>query len=1456
MFRYNKSNFIKVIRRYFIKIIFLVLIIVPANKILGQGCIIEYVYPSSISFSYSGGFELVEFNIDIFCDVVFYNVPAWLDCDIILGMGTISCEANTGSARSATIGVGTQGYPEDYFYVYQAAPLSPGTISLSPTFVCYETAPGIISSVTPASGGDCSGNYSYQWQYSLNGSTFTNIVSETGLSYTPGVLTSNIWFRRKVTCQYTTSYSNTIQVTVNPYLNPGSINGNQSLCGEDNDPEILSQGSAVTGGGGSYSYIWQHSSNNGNSWSDIPGATATTYNPGTIYQSIYYKRIVYDGNGCNATSNEVQVYYDPICNSSNFIYTVEPLVAENNKTNINPLSYNEARRAVTYFDDFGRPIQNIAISASPSGYDIITPIEYDELGRESTKYLPYMGSGRLGSFADNAYAEDSAYYATVDNNIFQGEVAKAITVFENSPLNRVLAQGAPGTDWQPTFNESGFPTFNGHTQKFEYLSNSQHEVLCWEIDDNMLVSESGDLLSNLYYYPGHTLFKTVVKNENWSSTQTDLRLNTTEEFKDRQGKVVLKRTYNSEIISGSDSTISFDTYYVYDYFDRLRYVLPPKAVENINSATYSETSALIKDLCYYYKYDSRGRMIVKQLPGAEPVYMVYDSRDRLVLSQDGNLRNDTLLWLFTKYDTLNRPIMTGLYTHTSALGQEDMQTLVETSSNYLNEVRSDTAGNIFKYSNLAFPFGIDATDIHSVTYYDNYDFDTGSLLDSCLSVLDNRFPLSDISYCNTGMTTGSLVRVMDDDASDLSNDMIRSLMIYDKKGRLIRQYTDNHLGGSDIILSSYDFVGNLINSRRDHRVRQGISKIITEVENHYDHMGRLDTITERLDDLSIAGSELETSTVMTYNDLGILKYKRQGINGISELQKVDFKYNIRGWLTAINDGETGGSENDLWGMRLFYQGDLPGNSAPAIEAQYNGNISSMMWKSARENRDNAYIFSYDNLSRLTGANYNTFDGTDTWTASNAFDLSGVSYDLNGNIESLKRKDISGSLIDDLAYTYNTGNQLISIMDTVGNHSLGDFPGTAMQTYSYDYDVNGNLITDQAKGLTNIEYNYLNLPEKVTIDASHYIDYTYDASGNKLRKKVNDNGAITYRHYIGGIEYDRIIPADTTMDIINVSEGYIQYNNGNYDYNYILKDHLGNSRIVYHDSLGYPAILQNTSYYPFGLAIFDKNDNYKYLYNGKELQNDAFGGSSLNWYDYGARFYDPVVARFSAMDPHAENYLDLSPFAYVANNPIMNTDPDGMDIVYGGGEFGGDLYTGLDAQNLFKQLQSSFEGQQDPEKEDKNDQELSDQINEDPSKKNQAKEPNEFQKAFIEFILLADQSINILSDFLGGPTGENVTTVEKLQYHTLVYATGRFLVVSGRGINPGKRKIKIPNGFKEVPGVKSKSMPVYKKGNRYITPDIDSHIGGTWKMADSPKNLRRKATRMGTFNEDLTKKIGN
>ena len=153
------------------------------------------------------------------------------------------------------------------------------------------------------------------------------------------------------------------------------------------------------------------------------------------------------------------------------------------------------------------------------------------------------------------------------------------------------------------------------------------------------------------------------------------------------------------------------------------------------------------------------------------------------------------------------------------------------------------------------------------------------------------------------------------------------------------------------------------------------------------------------------------------------------------------------------------------------------------------------------------------------------------------------------------------------------------------------------------------------------------------------------------------GTTVESYYAGACVYR----GDGSLDYILHPEGVVRATGQGLSHECFLKDHLGNTRVVFGSN---GAVLQATDYYAFGLehtplAISNTN---RYLYNGKELQDETFaGGVRLGWYDYGFRFYDPAIARFTTVDPRAEKYNEWSPYTYVLNNPILNIDPRGDTV---------------------------------------------------------------------------------------------------------------------------------------------------------------------------------------------------
>ncbi|NHA06753.1 RHS repeat-associated core domain-containing protein, partial [Mucilaginibacter sp. HC2] len=291
------------------------------------------------------------------------------------------------------------------------------------------------------------------------------------------------------------------------------------------------------------------------------------------------------------------------------------------------------------------------------------------------------------------------------------------------------------------------------------------------------------------------------------------------------------------------------------------------------------------------------------------------------------------------------------------------------------------------------------------------------------------------------------------------------------------------------------------------------------------------------------------------------------------------------------------------------------------------------------NLNNHYSYYYDQLNRLTSAGATTGNNE-----------TGITYDMMGNITALKR-DKANTPVDQLSYTYTTGtNTLQSVTDATAN-DYGQMHGTT----SYTYDGNGNLLTDNSKGITGISYNLLNLPQAITGKST---TYTYDATGQKLSRLINT----AKTDYISGIQYDGT-SASSTITFIQTEEGRaLPKDATSYNYEYSLTDHLGNSRVNFDTGTGTTRQVQVDDYYAFGMEISTSvaSPKNEYLYNKKELQEN------LGLYDYGARFYDPVIARWTSIDPLAEKGRRWSPYVYGEDDPIGKIDPDGMEVEFAKG----------------------------------------------------------------------------------------------------------------------------------------------------------------------------------------------
>jgi RHS repeat-associated protein len=951
----------------------------------------------------------------------------------------------------------------------------------------------------------------------------------------------------------------------------------------------------------------------------------------------YYAGSKINTSGCTSTSRTlvnvtIDHYIAPIATStSNYIHQITPQVeidistlrsALTGGSAIQTLKKGDIASAIQYYDKLGRPSQLVNFASSPTGKDVIQVTAYDNFGRESTKYLPYTNQA-TGGYRIYASAEQQNFYLNTSSDVVVDAYPFAKLIYESMPGGRVVEQGAPGAPWQPY---SSSITGSGHTVKSNYTFNNTNEVIYWQVENN-------ELKYNNFY----------VANELRLSEFFDEDSNRTREYKDKYDRLVLRSV-------SLDQNTEAKTYYVYDDYGQLRYVLSPMFIQNMGlTKQFLPNHSLVKEFAYYYMYDTRGRLVVKQLPGAEPVYMVYDQRDRLVVTQDGNMRPDKK-WLFTKYDALNRPVLTGVYTHSNSLSQEQMQTVVnDFYAVTTNKLFEEEGTAVLGYTNKSFPLVSTLTSYISVTYYDGYNAITTANGFAGLGFSSSHNISGYVDTDGTtngyfdhvkGQVTGQRVKVLDGNEHTTSAKWLSTVTYYDNKYRVIQTVRNTYPSGTEYASSKYSFANLVLETR----VYQSLGTATQRNVNTYDHAGRL---TKTVQTVS-KGSATKTETLAEhqYNELGQLKTKKVA-NGV---QQMDHAYNIRGWLKSINNISSTPTNARQFALSLQYET----NSMGALP-QYNGNISAMQWRSpggtgAISTSIQGYAYAYDGMNRMLTATY--AQGATGTVNKNLYNESVGGYDLNGNILSLTRRK-AGVVEDNLTYTYQ-GNRLTSVNDAANDNVL--FTEVSQSGVEYQYDANGNMVTDLNRAL-QVEYNMLNLPRKVTSGAD-YVRYIYDAAGAKLAQITYSGGATETTNYLGGFIY-----SGTALDFILTGEGRAVFSSATntFAYEYHLKDHLGNTRVATASS---GVVTTSSFYYPFGLTLKEINaqGSNPYLYNGKELQDASLNGVQLGWYDFGARFYDPTIARWSAHDPLAEKNRRWSPFAYAYNNPIRFIDPDGRNPI--------------------------------------------------------------------------------------------------------------------------------------------------------------------------------------------------
>lgn len=912
-----------------------------------------------------------------------------------------------------------------------------------------------------------------------------------------------------------------------------------------------------------------------------------------------------------------------------------------------------SRREVSYFDGLGRLEQTVCVDGAGTGVDLTDLTEYDACGRTWRTWLPAGIPGNDGQFVSRQMLlQQSA-------SVYGDGRAWSETEYDGSPLDRVRSQAGPGAAWAQA----------GRRSRAGYLTNG---------DEN-----SDSLLCRRFYtvYPTSDTLVTVRRDGVW--TPGSLTVDRAEDedgrtvltFKDLFGQTVLSRQVNRDAI-GSERYL--DTYYLYDEGGRLRAVLPPllsSALSGDGVQNYSSSTSLaMRRYAYLYGYDERGRCFAKRLPGCGWIRYAYDKNDRPVL-EEGPDDRDAGRVRFVLGDRHGRECIRGTCRNdfdSTAAFISDRFVLAE--RNWPSMRDTSLFGYSAKGIALSGPMALE------VDYYDDYTFTRAVPQDSLFRQLDTAQIQAGVesAYTNvTGLRTGRLLRVLNlpvqsDPAlipiqgEPSSPPFLWEVSWYDEKGQPVETRRATHTGGMEQEHLSYRFTGEVASRTLVHHPGSGNPRR-EDYTYTYDLWSR----------------PLETWHSWNYGNSVLIADRRYDGAGRLALDirngepglRTRYTYNVRSWLTGVSVGAS--DEADTGGaftQRLYYNTIRPvtGGNTP----QWAGNISGMDWQSSGTETLHRYDYGYDDLSRLVTALYDGPDGDGAYTETYA-------YDRHGNITEIRGGEGNGT-----GFEYD-GNRMILVRalsaPTSGTNPLtpGLIPGNPsvvspelpqeVHPRVLGYDSSGRLSRDNNQGVKAIRYNLLGLPsyvqsghqENEAFNVLRYnASYGYSSDGVKLRRKrwtyresgSPDQASIQlpehFTDYVGSLVFE-----DNQLKTVLFEGGYVDATDGSR--HFYITDHQGNIRAVT-DATG--TVEQANDYRPFGsefdAASTGTNPGLDRRYGGKE--KDAALPSSP-FYDFEARMYNPVYARFTKMDPLAEKYYSTSPYAYCADDPVNLVDYTGMEL---------------------------------------------------------------------------------------------------------------------------------------------------------------------------------------------------
>ena len=729
---------------------------------------------------------------------------------------------------------------------------------------------------------------------------------------------------------------------------------------------------------------------------------------------------------------------------------------------------------------------------------------------------------------------------------------------------------------------------------------------------------------------------------------------------DGDGKVAISYTdILGRILASSAGTQGNLVHTITEYDDKSRIsaIHPPAAFGNIT-------------LGYQYTYDGDDNVLTAKFPDKAMMEYAYDDRNLQIATTDGIISSKG--WLITAYDDYGRVDQTGFGPNptsiTEVLSDETyndptFKMLASQSITMIMDGLDPSAGSITTdvvYDNAArtelLTINNSLLGIETINYsFDNTDNiltedkNTAGIVTNVINNYDGFGRLDDVSMNHNGIDVSCDYqyyirdqigqKILGDglqtiDYSYLSNGWLSGINSGTAGNQVLTMCPDpsvlpNGAPGIDDLFSLDIRYDNPVNATAS--TNGNISELHWQVkgrqsENYsyaYDHLNRLLTA-----DFS-TGDAYNTS--YTYDDRGnILTLDRNGMVTQEDCESVqsidDLTYTYRPNSNQID------------------------NITDEIETVID-NCPDYVYLS--EGVDEAGIYAAE-IELSSDATPGSDVYIDLRAEHGVLLLPGFTYETNS----------TGTLLAQIA-PCPTGENLA--IDQAAQKKEWGFISDISSGLNYAYDANGNMTLDPNKGL-KFKYNHFNLPYEITdLEDNTLVKTIWSADGQKLRQESSPGSDTDTKDYFGNVEFN-----DNGLEAIYFDDARIVNTDSGLKTEYFLKDHLGNTRVMFSDKNEdgqitisddetINEVLEEYHYYPFGMCMSGpwlKNSNHqnKYTYNGKEHISDL----NLNLHDYGARYYDPAIARFTSVDPLADAPLNVgtSPYTYVWNNPLVFIDPDG------------------------------------------------------------------------------------------------------------------------------------------------------------------------------------------------------